>query len=436
MLDSIPVFVQGEINSSMRLRIMSVVCVLFLFCSAPNLYSYSVLSHEAIVDSVWKDSIEPMLRQRFPRVTDRELKTAHAYAYGGSIIQDMGYYPFGAKFFTDLTHYVRSGDFVAMMLRDSVSLDEYAFALGALAHYASDTSGHPLGTNRAVPLLYPKLQRRYGQTVAYEDNPSAHLKTEFGFDVLEVAKGRFAPDAYRDFIGFEIAKPLLQLSFQHTYGLDLDEVFGTLDLAVGTYRRTVSNLIPKMTQVAWEMKQDEIQKSQPGVTRQKFLYNLSRADYEKDWGTQYEAPGLGTRTLAAFIGILPKVGPLRVLTFRTPTPEAEKLFMESFNATIDRYRSDLMAEQSHQTRPADMNLDVGAPSAAGMYKMSDDAYAKLVDKLAKDQFSSTPQELRDNILAFYKDGDAPISTKKNRRHWARLQTQLETLRKGPADSAR
>jgi hypothetical protein len=436
MLDSIPVFVQGEINSSMRLRIMSVVCVLFLFCSAPNLYSYSVLSHEAIVDSVWKDSIEPMLRQRFPRVTDRELKTAHAYAYGGSIIQDMGYYPFGSKFFTDLTHYVRSGDFVAMMLRDSVSLDEYAFALGALAHYASDTSGHPLGTNRAVPLLYPKLQRKYGQTVAYEDSPSAHLKTEFGFDVLEVSKGRFAPDAYRDFIGFEIAKPLLQLSFQHTYGLDLDEVFGTLDLAVGTYRRTVSNLIPKMTQVAWEMKQDEIQKSQPGVTRQKFLYNLSRADYEKDWGTQYEAPGLGTRTLAAFIGILPKVGPLRVLTFRTPTPEAEKLFMESFNATIDRYRSDLMAEQSHQTRPADMNLDVGAPSAAGMYKMSDDAYAKLVDKLAKDQFSSTPQELRDNILAFYKDGDAPISTKKNRRHWARLQTQLETLRKGPADSAR
>jgi hypothetical protein len=287
-----------------------------------------------------------------------------------------------------------------------------------------------------VPLLYPKLQRKYGQTVAYEDSPSAHLKTEFGFDVLQVAKGRFAPDAYRDFIGFEVTKPLLQLSFQHTYGLDLDEVFGTLDLAVGTYRRTVSSLIPKMTQVAWEMKQDEIEKSQPGITRQKFLYNLSRADYEKDWGTQYQAPGFGTRTLAAFIRILPKVGPLRVLTFRTPTPEAEKLFMESFNATIDRYRSFLIAEQSRQTQPADVNLDIGSPSVAGMYKLSDDTYAELVDKLAKDQFASIQSDLRDNILAFYKDGDAPISTKRDRRHWTKLQAELETLRKGPADSAR
>jgi hypothetical protein len=420
----------------MRLRIIYLVCVLFVICPVPKLYSYSVLSHEAIVDSVWKDSIEPMLKKRFPRATDRDLKMAHAYAYGGSIIQDMGYYPFGSKFFTDLTHYVRSGDFVAMMLRDSVSLGEYAFALGALAHYASDTNGHPLGTNRAVPLLYPKLQRKYGETVTYEDNPSAHLKTEFGFDVLQVAKGRFAPDAYRDFIGFEVAKPLLQRSFQHTYGLDLDDVFGTLDLAIGTYRRTVSSLIPKITQVAWDMKQDDIQKSQPGITREKFLYNLSRADYEKNWGTQYEAPGFGTRTLATFIQILPKVGPLRVLTFRTPTPEAEKLFMESFNSTVERYRSQLVAEQSRRTQPADLNLDVGSPSAAGMYKMSDDAYAKLVDKLAKHEFASIPPDLRDNILSFYNDGEAPIATKRNRRHWAKLQTELETLRKGTADSAR
>src|SRR5215469_6845431 len=304
----------------MRLRIISSFCVLFAFCSVPNLYSYSVLSHEAIVDSVWKDSIEPMLRQRFPRVTDRELKTAHAYAYGGSIIQDIGYYPFGSKLFTDLTHYVRSGDFVAAMLRDSVSLDEYAFALGALAHYASDTNGHPLGTNRAVPLLYPKLQRKYGETVTYEDSPSAHLKTEFGFDVLEVAKGRYAPDAYRDFIGFEVSKPLLERSFQHTYGLDLNEVFATLDLAIGTYRKTVSGLIPKMTQVAWEMKKDEIEKSRPGMTRTRFLYNISRAEYEKQWGTQYRTPGFGSRVLAIVVRVLPKVGPLRALAFKMPTP--------------------------------------------------------------------------------------------------------------------
>ena len=413
----------------MRFKKPFLFCLLLL-CVVPNVYSYSVLTHEAIIDSVWKDSIVPMLRTRYPLATDKDLLAAHAYAYGGSIIQDMGYYPLGSKFFTDLTHYVRSGNFVANMLRDAVTLDEYAFALGALAHYESDTNGHPLGTNKAVAVLFPKLQRRYGNLVTYEDDPGAHLRTEFGFDVLEVAKGRYAPDAYRDFIGFEVAKPLLQRSFQHTYGLDLDDTFGNLDLAIGTYRRTVGSLIPKMTQVAWNMKKDDIQKSQPGVTRDRFRYNISRASYEKNWGTQYDRPGFGSKVLAIVLRVLPKVGPLRALSVEIPTPDAEKLMMESFNTTVDRYKAALTAERARRTQPADVNLDLGKASAAGVYKMSDDTYAKLVDKLAKQKFSNLPPDLRDNILAFYKDDNAELSTKKHRRQWVKLQAELETLRKG------
>src|SRR6516162_2856143 len=123
MLDSIAVLLQGD-RVSMCLKKPCLLFSLFLTICVPNLYSYSVLTHEAIVDSAWTDTIEPMLKARFPRITDRDLKEAHAYAYGGSIIQDMGYYPFGSKFFTDLAHYVRSGEFVASMLRDAVSLDE------------------------------------------------------------------------------------------------------------------------------------------------------------------------------------------------------------------------------------------------------------------------------------------------------------------------
>src|SRR5262249_20398468 len=144
-----------------------------------------------------------------------------------------------------------------------------------------------------------------------------------------------------------------------------------------------------------------------GITRDKFFYNLSRADYEKDWGKQYRRPGISARILAFVIGIVPKIGPLRSFSFRTPTPEMEKLFMASFNATRDRYKSLLEAERTRKTHPADVNLDVGKPTAAGMYRTADQTYAKLVDELAKDNFAAMPRELRDDILNFYKNESTP-----------------------------
>src|SRR6266581_2886500 len=88
--------------------------------------AYSVLTHEEVVDLLWKDAIRPLLAQRFPDATPDDLKKAHAFAYGGSLIQDMGYYPFGNKYFSDLLHYVRSGDFVVNLIEESSSLNEFA----------------------------------------------------------------------------------------------------------------------------------------------------------------------------------------------------------------------------------------------------------------------------------------------------------------------
>jgi hypothetical protein len=211
----------GPRISSRRL----LACLMVLLFAGPHpLMAYSVLSHETIIDAAWKTDIRPLLLKRFPNATHDELRHAHACAYGGAIIQDLGYYPYGSKFFSDLTHYVRSGDFIQALLRDARELCEYAFALGALAHYAADNEGHRLAVNLAVPLLYPKLKKKYGDVVTYEENPAAHLKTEFGFDVVEVAQGRFAPDAYHDFIGFEVSQPLLDGAFRETYGLELASV--------------------------------------------------------------------------------------------------------------------------------------------------------------------------------------------------------------------
>jgi zinc dependent phospholipase C len=390
--------------------------------------AYAVLAHEAIIDSVWDTNIRPLLLKRFPGATAEEIKEAHGYAYGGAIIQDLGYYPHGSFFFSDLTHYLRSGDFVLALLRDSKDLDGYAFALGALAHYAADNDGHPIGTNRAVPILYPKLKKKYGESVTYEQDRLAHVKTEFGFDVLEVARGRYAPDSYHDFIGFGVSAALLEQAFQETYGLDLKAVLSDEEKVLGSYRRDVSQLLPKATRIAWSLKKDEIMRDQPGVTKKTFLYNLSRASYRKNWGKDYRSPSLGERFLAFLVRILPKIGPLKVLQLRTPTPETERMFEASFNATLDRYRQLLSQAGNGQPDLPNDNFDTGEMTGPGEYRLNDETHAKLLGVLAKQHFTSTSPELRAELLEFFGHPDAPYAIKRKAKDWAKVQAELEQLK--------
>jgi len=395
-------------------------------------YGYSVLTHEAIVDSLWDSSIQKLLVARFPEATPKELEDAHAYVYGGCILQDMGYYPFSSKFFSDLTHYVRSGDFIVALIRESQDLNEYAFSLGALAHYAADDSGHRLATNLAVPILYPELGTKFGKIVTYWDNPISHLRTEFGFDVLQVAQGHYAADSYHKFIGFEVSKPVLERAFRNTYGMELKDVFGSLDLALGSFRYGVSNVIPGMTRVAWQLKGDAMVKEIPGMTKKKFLYNLSRSSYEKDFGKGYHRPGIRTRLVAWLLKIVPKVGPFKSLKFRAPTPEVEKMFMTSFNATVDSYRALLSKVGEGHLELVNQDFDIGKPTVAGEYEGADLAYDKLLDKLAGHKFAGVSADLRGNILDYYKERKPPVSppTKKAGAEWRKVleqRAQLEQL---------
>jgi hypothetical protein len=390
--------------------------------------AYAVLAHEAIIDSVWNTHIRPLLLLRFPNATPEELKVAHGYAYGGAIIQDMGYYPHGSHFFSDLTHYVRSGDFILALLRDSKDLNDYAFALGSLSHYAADNDGHLIGVNRAVPLLYPNLKKKYGRLVTYEQNPLAHVKTEFGFDVLEVAQGRYAPDSYHDFIGFGVSVPLLEQAFHETYGLDLKSVLSDEAKVLGSYRYDVSKLLPKATRIAWSLKKSDIMKDQPGITKNKFLYNLSRASYQKNWGKIYQPPTWWENFLAFLTKLIPKIGPLQVLQLRTPTPDTERMFEASFNATLDRYRKLLGQMDAGQPDLPNDNFDTGEITGPGKYRLNDEAYAKLLDALARQNFSDASPELRAVLVEFYAHPDAPYATKQKPKAWVKVQVQLEQLR--------
>jgi hypothetical protein len=393
--------------------------------------AYSVLTHEQIIDLAWEQHLKPLLLARFPNTTPDQLNEAHAYAYGGSVIQDMGYYPFGNKQFSYLVHYVRSGDLVANMLRDALDANEYAFALGAMAHYASDAEGHPY-VNQAVAIDYPKLRRRYGKEVTYEDDPKAHIRTEFGFDVAQVAKQRYAPKSYHDFIGFQVSKPLLQRAFRETYGIELQDVFKTLDFSIGTFRRSVSVIIPEMTKAALLTKNNVDVPEKNDAAKRKYLYYLSRADYEKEWGKQYERPGVFARILAFLFRLIPKVGPFKAIAFKAPSTQTEDLYLKSLDKTIARYDSELAQLRQEPTMDLpDINFDTGEPTHAGKYQLTDDSYDFLLGKLEGRHFDMLTPALRDNILSFYGNLQEPLDTKRHKEEFAKLEERLQELKQAP-----
>ena len=411
---------------NIRQRAFGAALFLLAFASSHS-FAYSVLTHEQVVDLLWKDDIEPLLAKRFPGSTPSEITKAHAFAYGGCLVQDMGYYPFGNKFFSDLTHYVRSGDFIVNLINESNDLNEYAFALGALAHYSADNMGHP-AINESVALLFPKLSAKYGNRVTYADNPKAHIRTEFGFDMTQVAKNRYTSDRYHDFIGFEISKPVLERAFLDTYGIPLSTVIKNEDLAIGTFRRAVSKVIPEMTRVALLARKKEMVAETPNFNSRKFRYYLSRANYQREWGKGYRQPGFGTRVLAFFLKFVPKVGPFRALQFEIPTRQTEDLYVASVNRTLDNYRALLAEVNKKNLHLPNTDFDTGRITHAGEYSLTDNAYAHLLEDLSRDNFQAVTRELRQNLLAFYQDDKAPIATKRNPSAWEKTQQQLEKLK--------
>lgn len=401
-------------------------CICIAACSLSG-HAYSVLTHEQIIDLAWEDQLQPMLKERFPNATPDDLRRAHGFAYGGSLVQDMGYYPFGKKYFSDLLHYVRTGDFVVSLLRESSDVNEYAFALGALAHYSSDNMGHP-AINRAVALEFPKLRAKHGDEVTYADNPKAHIRTEFGFDMVQVAKNRYTSDRYHDFIGFEIAQPLLERAFLDTYGLKLSDVLGDEDLAIGSFRRAVSKVVPEMTRVALLNRRADIVRDTPNFNERKFLYRLSRTNYEKEWGRGYRRPGVGSRILAFILRKIPKVGWASSLDFKVPSTRTEDLYIQSINRTMDNYNSLLREIRHGDPSLPNTDCDTGRETGAAEYSLADKTYQRLLSDLSKNSFAQMSPSLRANVLSFYSDLNAPFHTKKNSKSWNDTEQELQRLK--------
>jgi len=367
--------------------VTAIVVAVWLSASA-SLDAYSVLAHESAIDAAWDRELRPLLLQRFPGTTPEALEHARSFAYGGSVIQDLGYYPFGNKFFSNLLHYARTGDFVTALLRNAQTVDEFAFALGALAHYANDITGHPQAVNLSVPRTFPKLQRKFGDTITYVEAPKQHVIVEFSFDVAQAARGRYNFTQYRSLLDFQVATALLERTFSDTYGLEMSDLFDE-KRAISTYRYSVSQLIPALTAAAARDKKDVE------------VFAFRPVDYEKIYGRDYQKPGRRARFLAFVYRLVPKVGPLKPLAFKAPTPEVDRLFEESmaqahahFSALVRNLRAGTL------TLP-NTNFDTGRPAQAGEYALADKTHAEWLEALAKHDFERASPPVRLALEAFY-----------------------------------
>jgi hypothetical protein len=389
--------------------------------------AYSILAHEAIIDASWEKTLMPLLKRKYPNATREQLLLAHSYAYGGAIVADMGYMPFGNGFFTDLVHYVRSGDFVQALIADSQNLNEYAFALGALSHYMADKYGHSLSTNRNVPLIYPKLQKKFGDVVTYNDDHTSHSRMEFAYDVLQIGQNGYTSEGYHDFIGFNMAVPVLEKAFCETYGRKLNTIFSNINSSINTMRWGVRNLFPVLTKSAYKANQTDIEKMHPGITARKFQYKMSKRSFNLEFGKQRKEPKFFAKAAVFIIKILPKIGPLKTLKFKSPGEEGQKLFAISFETILKNYENALVQVSENKLVLPDIDFDTGNPTTLGEYKLADNTYAELLEELQEQQYRDVTPQLQKSILDFYSNADSVKITGKDLKEWNLTMTRIKEI---------
>ena len=456
-------------------RSIAALCLFCLWMTSPRQAgAYSVLTHEQLIDLTWDSSIVPLLKSRYPTLTPAEIERARAYAYGGCVIQDIGYYPFGDPFFSDLTHYVRSGDFVVNLFRNAGNADELAFAVGALSHYIGDSVGHSQATNLAVPVEFPKLRARYGDRVSYAEGEHQHVQTEFAFDINEIAHHRLAPVHYLRHVGLEVPVRQVTLAFYQTYGLRED--FTTKRgrrINVGGYRFSVRNFIPRIAYAVTVLHRGGEPADVMDPDLQRLEREVAAVAAKSGWDAYRKKAGIGTYSLAGLLWALPKVGPLKLVAVKGPTPATEVEYVHSVVRSSDELDRALRrftpppatrptaalaaAADKHSSPPAsaslapkagaaqstpraspdplhplaNRDLDTGRPVQPAGYRLTDATYADLLHRLAAHPTLPIPPGVKIDILRYYANPDLPFASKKKPDQWAVVLQDIATLKGMP-----
>ena len=457
-----------------HLRSTIIVALVLLITGPRRANAYSLLTHEQLIDLTWDDSIVPLLLSRYPGLTPAQLNEARAYAYGGCVIQDIGYYPFGDRAFSNLTHYVRSGDFVVNLFRNARNANELAFAVGALSHYVGDSIGHSLATNVAVPVEFPKLRRKYGAVVSYAEGEGQHVQVEFGFDIDEISHHHMAPLHYLRHIGLKVPVKQLALAYYQTYGLTDDFAGPRRRFNVREYRFATRTFIPRIAFAVTVLHRRHEPPEPDTPEAAAIIGEIDTTSAQCNWPQYRRKAGIETYMLAGLLAILPKFGPLRLAAVKNPSPATDAEYIHSVAVSLASMRRDLArftppayrrahpatvavvkavrsAEIPSSTlprgpiaprRPPDtrhplpnLDLDTGKVVQPGGYRLTDITYARLLHLLVRHAPQKIPPGIKHEIIAYYSSVDAPITTKRNARKWARVQADLAALAKMPTSTA-
>lgn len=396
-----------------RLGFCSIAMFCFVITLSVDVSAYSVLTHEELIDLAWNDSIKPLLLAKFPKATEAQLRDAHAFAYGGSAVQDMGYYPFGKRFFSNLTHYVRTGDFVAWMLQNARTINEYAFAIGALSHYYGDSIGHSEAVNPATAVEFPKLAQKLGDSVTYGESPHGHIRTEFAFDIDELTNALFAPPNYQERVGFKVPRRFLERAFVATYGFDIHEVLGESRPALRSYRTSVRRFIPAFAEAEVVLHRNQFPPHPDDEAYRIFAERVARTNYERHWKHPYKGPGIKAHLLAVLVFLVPKIGGAADLAIKIPNAETQEWYLRSVNHTVDAFRETLNKARDEVDPPlalANVDLDTGRLAKLGDYALADHTYEELLKKITSYPNRAIPEDLKRHVLDYYAvAGDGPGS---------------------------
>jgi hypothetical protein len=406
---------------------LSAICLIALMAYPTAGGAYSLFTHQELIDMVWDRSIRPVLLERYPGLTERELNDARAYAYGGSIIQDMGYYPAGHRYFSNLTHYVRTGDFVTALFDTSRNANELAFAMGALSHYVGDSIGHSEAVNPAVGATFPNLARKYGPIVTFEEDPIEHGRVEFGFDIAQLAKRQYTPEQFRRLIGFQVADRALDRALLETYGLGLVSTLG--HAGPDSYRFSVRKVMPLFGRTEVVRLDGRFHPDRNDEALRQYLKFVGEIAREHQWAGQYTPPGWKAHFFDILFRGLPPIGPLKVVDVKAPTTETGDWFVRSLNRSQAVLSGDLerYASAPARFRLENLDLDTGYPVAPGRYWLTDQTYARLLNTLTSGNAGALAPDLVHNILAYYSQPNAPISTKRHPEKWKRVRRELAVL---------
>lgn len=398
--------------------------ITLLFCLAfvPPTFSFSILAHEAIIDAEWLGHIRPLLLKKYPGATGAELDKAHAFAYGGSLVADMGYMPSGCPYFTNLLHYVRSGDMVMALMNESQNVNEYAFALGAMSHYMADKYGHALATNVSVPIVYPQLEKKFGKVVTYDNDHTSHSSIEFAYDIIQTYKGNYASTAYHNFTGFEMATPVLERAFLKIYGHSLYSVFPNFQKAINNFRWGVREFFPELARTAWQTDPEGTQLSIDSISPKTFTTRMPKNAFDKKFGGDYDHTGLLARGVVAVINALPKIGPLKKLNFKYPGITCEELYMRSMDSIMVNYNHALQLAAENNLALENIDFDTGHKTELHEYGLADKSYADWIVKLQEDKFAHITMAVRTDILTFYSKVNPALPDNKTREALLMMST--------------